>query len=249
MEKKYTKEDYEKHLAEEHRLSPISAYVKEIVYGGNDGIVTTFAVVAGFTGANAGTSTLSYSFMTVLLFGFANLFADGAAMGLGNFLSVRADQHLYKSIKAKERHEIKVDEKAERMETEFILKEQGFTPEQAKQLTDIYATNPDYWVKFMMNEEIQLPNPEKDNPLFKGIATFFSFLLFGFIPLIPYLFSQEPATAFLTACFFTLGALALIGVVRSKASNEPMLRAVAEVLAIGGTAATIAYLVGTFFQL
>jgi len=49
----YSKEDLEKHLKEEHRQSPFSEYLKEIVYGGADGIVTTFAVVAGFAGAGA----------------------------------------------------------------------------------------------------------------------------------------------------------------------------------------------------
>ncbi|MGB2731859.1 MAG: VIT1/CCC1 transporter family protein, partial [Microgenomates group bacterium] len=41
----------QKHLQDEHKLSAFSTYLKEIVYGGSDGIVTTFAVVAGFAGA------------------------------------------------------------------------------------------------------------------------------------------------------------------------------------------------------
>jgi vacuolar iron transporter family protein len=98
----YSKADLEKHRKEEHSSSPFSTYLKEIVYGGNDGIVTTFAVVAGFAGAQSDTNVATYSFLTVLLFGIANLFADGASMGLGNFLSLRSEQDLYKKEKAKE---------------------------------------------------------------------------------------------------------------------------------------------------
>lgn len=95
---KYDQKDYEGHLAEEHKRTPISEYLREIVYGGSDGIITTFAVVAGFTGAQSGNSTLvGGSFLTVLLFGFANLLADATSMGLGNFLSIRAEQGLRKS--------------------------------------------------------------------------------------------------------------------------------------------------------
>ena len=57
----------QQHLSQEHRISPFQTYLKEIVYGGNDGIVTTFAIVAGFAGANLAV-TSSLGFMTVLLF-------------------------------------------------------------------------------------------------------------------------------------------------------------------------------------
>ncbi len=91
------------HLEHEHQQSPFADYFKEVIYGGIDGIITTFAVVAGFSGAAiSNEATTQLSFMVVLLFGLANLFADGVSMGLGNFLSVRSDQDLYKSARQKE---------------------------------------------------------------------------------------------------------------------------------------------------
>ena len=95
------KETFENHLKTEHQSSPFSEYLEEGVYGGTDGIVTTFAVVAGFSGANLGEHTLNLSVITVLLFGVANLIADGAAMGLGNYLSVKSAKALYKNAYAK----------------------------------------------------------------------------------------------------------------------------------------------------
>lgn len=60
-------------------------YLRDLIYGANDGIITTFAVVAGVTGG-------SLSSRTVLIVGLANLLADGLSMGLGNYLSIRSHE-------------------------------------------------------------------------------------------------------------------------------------------------------------
>ena len=62
-------------------------YLRDIVYGAIDGIVTTFAVVAGVTGG-------SLSSRAVLIVGIANLFADGLSMGVGNYLSIRSHESM-----------------------------------------------------------------------------------------------------------------------------------------------------------
>lgn len=58
-------------------------YIRELIYGANDGIITTFAVVAGVAGGGL-------SLPVVLIIGAANLFADGLSMAAGNYLSIRA---------------------------------------------------------------------------------------------------------------------------------------------------------------
>jgi len=65
-------------------------YLKDLVYGANDGIITTFAVVAGVAGARLEPRI-------VLILGFANLLADGFSMGTSNFLSIRSDEALRRS--------------------------------------------------------------------------------------------------------------------------------------------------------
>ena len=61
------KEKYHEHLKNEHNISKFATNVKEIVYGGTDGIITTFAVVSGFSGANLGSHALDFSLITVLI--------------------------------------------------------------------------------------------------------------------------------------------------------------------------------------
>ena len=239
--------DIAKHLEEEHKITPLSAYLKEIVYGGNDGIITTFAVVAGFAGAQANIGP-SLPVFSVLIFGFANLFADGVSMALGNLLSIRSEQDVYANEKAKEMHEIKNNTEMERIESVQILITRGFTKPQAEQLISIYMANPKYWVDFMMNQELELPNPEKDNAFMMAFFTFVSFIFFGFIPLIPYVFFKGESL-FVASIFTTALALFLLGVLRWKISKQSFLRSVGEMLLLGGAAATVAYVVGTMFKI
>ncbi len=246
---RYTRRDLERHIAEEHRQSPFAEYLKEIVYGGNDGIVTTFAVVAGFAGAGAGVQLGELGYLTVLLFGLANLFADGASMGLGNFLAVRADQDQYRQHKLKEVNEIEHNPEMERAESVELLSEKGFTKEQAHQLVDIYATNKDYWADFMMRYELEMSSPEGENPWLNGIATFLAFISFGTIPLLPFIITPGDSNTFLYAIIATASALFLLGLLRWKVTKEAIFRTIGEILLVGGTSAAIAFFVGTFFRI
>lgn len=248
--KTLTKEQFDSHLAMEHSVSPISTYLKEIVYGGIDGIVTTFAVVAGFSGAMVSGFDPTLSTITVLLFGFANLFADATSMGLGNFLSVQAEQDVYRKERKKEMHEIEQNPEYEKAETMHMLTEKGFTSSQAQDLTTIFATNKEYWTEFMMQDELKMQNPLGDKPLLTAFVTALSFIIFGLIPLIPYIVLQSyGANPFFVSTFFTLVALVLLGLLRWKVTGQHFMRSVVETVLIGGISAGVAYAVGTLFRM
>lgn len=244
---RYTEKDLKEHLEKEHRQSPLATYLKEIVYGGNDGIITTFAVVAGFAGAEAGNPS-NLSVLTLFLFGFANLFADAVSMALGNFMSVRADQDVYRSAKEKELYEIENEPEMEKLETEFILKQKGFSEKDAKTLTEIYSRNKSYWLEFMMKDELGMTNPEGENPYFTALATFVSFIVFGLIPLLPYVITGRSQGVFIYSVGATFIALFLLGVLRWYVTGRKFIKSVSEVLLLGGLAATIAYTVGVVWQ-
>lgn len=249
MTTKYTDHTLQEHLIKEHRRSPFAVYLREIVYGGTDGIITTFAVVAGFAGAQANPSTSPLPFLTVLLFGFANLLADATSMGIGNFLSVRADKDLYQREKEKERHEIRSEPAMEKSETVHILLSKGFSRSDSEKITDLYSKNEQYWVEFMMRDELQMPSPEADNPLLTGVATFISFISFGIIPLLPYVLLQSSVLLFSYSIVATAGALLLLSIMRWQITRQTAIRAVFETVLLGGVSAAIAYLVGTLFRI
>lgn len=75
------------HVEPRTALGVAQHYIRDVVYGANDGVITTFAVVAGVTGG-----TLAP--VTVLVLGVANLLADGLSMGVGNYLGIRSDERV-----------------------------------------------------------------------------------------------------------------------------------------------------------
>lgn len=230
----------------------VATYFKEVIYGGIDGIVTTFAVVAGFAGAAlSGDDTLQLSFFVVLLFGLANLFADAASMGLGNFLSVRSEKDLYKVVRKSEQETIKTDEAEQVATTINLLKSSGFSEEQASVLAHTYKHNEEYWLDFIMHHKQEMTDPRGENEMFTGFATFVSFIVFGSIPLIPFMFvwGGDAATTFKFSAIGTFLALIALGLLKWKVVGANIRASLFEVVAVGGTAAVLAYLVGTFFAL
>ena len=233
-----------------HQQSAFADYFKEIIYGGIDGIVTTFAVVAGFSGAAlSNDTTTQVSFVIVLLFGLANLFADAASMGLGNFLSVRSEKDLYHSARRKERGLLQSQADQEERDTIRIMEEKGFSAEDAKTLANIYRHNEEYWLDFMMQHELEMADPRGEKEVFTGLATFFAFMVFGAVPLLPFMFSSEGTaeTAFVLSSIGTFFALVTLGLLKWRGIGARLTASLFEVVAVGGAAALIAFYVGTFF--
>jgi len=243
---------FKEHMDTEHPHSTFASYFKEIIYGGIDGIVTTFAVVAGFSGAAlSNETTTQLSFLVVLLFGFANLFADATSMGLGNFLSVRSEQDLYKTERDKETREVRENPDMEYEETVTIMMQKGFTEDDARTLASIYQKNEEYWVDFMMNHELEMPDPRDENPMLTGFATFFAFIVFGAIPLLPFMFlsTATAASAFELSIIGTFSALVVLGLLKWRVIGHSLWKSLFEVVTVGGVAAVIAFAVGSFFSI
>ena len=238
------------HQKERTLSTTFADYFKEVIYGGIDGIVTTFAVVSGFAGAALShESTTQLSFLVVLLFGLANLFADAASMGLGNFLSVRSEKDLYQAKRTAERTRLQTDPAQERIDTVRILQAKGFAPADAETLATLYQTNEEYWLDFMMQHEFELADPRGEQEVYTGLATFSSFMLFGAVPLLPFMLQDagDPATAFFYSSVGTFLALLLLGLLKWRVIGAKLAASLTEVVLVGGTAAVLAYLVGTFF--
>lgn len=240
-----------RHMQQRSRIgNTFAEYFKEVIYGGIDGIVTTFAVVSGAAGATlSGEGTSQVIFVSVLLFGLANLFADAASMGLGNFLSVRSEKDLYGVARRREQKGLQAEREVRSARTKEIMVERGFSTEDAATLANIYATNEEYWLDFLMQHDLEASDPRGENEVFTGLATFLSFMAFGAIPLLPFMLQHtgDPTTAFLYSSLGTFAALVLLGILKWRVIGAKFAASLFEVIAVGGTAAVLAYFVGTFF--
>jgi len=215
-------------------------WVQDFVYGGIDGAVTTFAVVAGVEGA-------SLSVSVVLILGFANLFADGFSMSVGKYLSDKSQLEYFEKIKKIEFSHLKSKTENEVQEVRDILKKYNFKGKDLDRATEIVTSHPEGWVDLMMRNEFNMTH-ENTNPMMGALVTFASFVLIGFIPLLSYVFKPvfnfSDSLAFLMACVFTLFALFVVGIVKSKFSMKNWFLSGLETAIMGGLAAAISYYVG-----
>ena len=235
------------HKSAEHRIGRVQEYLKQIVYGGNDGIVTTFSVVAGFAGFGAeGAATVGG--IAVLLFGLANLFADGTAMGLGEYLSSVSERDVYRGARERELDEIRSDPQSETAEAVQIMSGRGVPPEDAHAIAEIMVRNPQFMADFMMQYEIGVADPSGNGAVVRGLVTFTSFVMFGMAPLVPYfLFEPVPAT-FRLSVAATFSALVALGLLRWRVTTQGLGRSVGETVLVGSTCAAVAYAVGWAFR-
>lgn len=237
------------HQASEDRLhkvgkSPVKSYLAEFVYGGIDGSVTTFAVVAGATGAGL-------SVNTVLILGFANLFADGLSMSIGNYLSVKSEIQEYYRHKKVEYWEIDHMPEQEKDEIREIYAAKGFEGELLEKVVDTITAERERWVEVMMKEELDMTLPSA-SPVKTAAATFVSFFVVGLIPLFTYVIhAMSPLREnrlFLLSCILTSGAFLIIGWLKSNITQTNLWRSIAETLLLGGIAALVAYYVGDVLE-
>jgi VIT1/CCC1 family predicted Fe2+/Mn2+ transporter len=235
--------DIESHKKHVHGIGRLQENVRQIVYGGNDGIVTTFAVVAGFAGAGA-EGAAEIGTLAVILFGLANLFADATAMGLGEFLSSRSERDVYHATRNQELELISSEPNAERNEVIALLATRGLRGDDAEALANELCKHPELLADFMMSYEFGMANPEDSNPALNALFTFVAFMVFGVIPLIPYFLSDPQPETFLHSVIATALALLALGILRGGVTREGMARCIGETLLIGGTCALVAYVVG-----
>ena len=215
-------------------------YLKSFVYGGLDGIVTTFAVVAGVAGADLSTGL-------VLILGVANLIADGISMAFGDYLSTKAENEYMAAERVRETWETRNYPEGEKREMVELYMQKGIPEADAKSAVDILSKHEKPWVDIMMVEELGLVE-DNSSPVKNALVTFGSFTLFGAIPVIIYAVARYVSFfanhTFLLACIITGVTLFILGTLKIYFTRQPWYRAGTEMLILGGFAAAAAYGVG-----
>ena len=226
--------------APEHHLREQGQYVKSVIYGGLDGLITTFAVVAGVEGA-------SLSPGVVLILGSANLLADGLSMAIGDFLSTRSEQEYSRAERQREAWEVEHYPQGEKRELVEIYKAKGLSGEEAGAIVDIMARHKEAWVDIMMVEELGIFQNE-ESPLKNAVATFSSFSVFGLVPLLlplaGLLWPSLKAASFELSCLLTGVTLFTLGALKTRLTLRRWWKSGLEMLLVGGVAAAAAYGVG-----
>eukprot|EP01138_Halocafeteria_seosinensis_P006585 gb/GECG01006732.1/.p1 GENE.gb/GECG01006732.1/~~gb/GECG01006732.1/.p1 ORF type:complete len:326 (+),score=49.68 gb/GECG01006732.1/:1-978(+) len=236
-------------LAEESHGGAGSDVIKSIVFGGIDGSITVFAVVAAVRGSGLGVEVL-------MLMSIAALIGDAISMGFGDFLSSTAETDHVWVERAREKWEYENYPEGEKQEMVDIYIKKGFDPEDAKLIIDTYTKKPEYadaFIDHMMVEELGFMVPEKGalaTHAKEGLITFCSFVFFGSVPLWFYalLYFTDAHTnendLFGIACAATFVTLYGLGVVQGKLTGGNKIKSGLEMAITGALAAASAFVIG-----
>ncbi|MEN8799849.1 MAG: VIT1/CCC1 transporter family protein [Flavobacteriaceae bacterium] len=215
----------------------------EFVYGGIDGCVTTFAVVAGSVGAGLDSAI-------IIVLGFANLHADGFAMSVGAYLSSKSNKDNYQKHRQIEYQEIEEAPEDEREEIRQIYRAKGFSGDLLEKVVGVITSNKDRWVNDMMREELEMLDEDK-SPITIGAVTYVSFILIGLIPLVIYvidLYHPLGQNLFLISSILTALGFLIIGLLKAHVNQTAYWKGMVETVLLGGMAAMVAYFVGDLLQ-
>lgn len=217
---------------------PGRGVLRDAVYGAIDGAVTTFAIVAGVAGAGL-------SPFIIVALGIANVLADGFSMAAANYSGTKAELDNRHRLRTVEERHIRRYPEGERLEVREILAQKGLSGDVLTQATDAITQDRENWIALMLEGEYGLGGVDP-HPAVSAVTTFLAFLAAGSLPLVPFIIGLE--NAFTVSATVTMVTFFGIGAIKSHWSLSPWWRSAFETLLIGGTAATIAYVVGTLFH-
>jgi VIT1/CCC1 family predicted Fe2+/Mn2+ transporter len=239
-------------LREDHTAPAVRArlssarhsYLRDVIYGAIDGIVTTFAVVAGAAGAGL-------EDRIVIILGTANLIADGFSMSVSNLLGSRAEIQQHELARAEEQRQIRLYPEGEREEIRQIYAAKGLGGDALDAVVDALTSDRELWVRTMLTEELGFA-PEERSPLRAAAMTFLAFVAFGALPLLVFVAQSaaglDIATPFAWSAVLAAVAFFAVGTVKARFVEQAWWRAGLETLALGGAAAGLAYLVGILLE-
>ena len=234
MEHEHTVEAIGERLA----AGPRHNYLRDWIYGGIDGSVTTFAVVTGVVGA-------ALSPVVIVIMGFANLLADGFSMAASNFLGTKSEHDDMLRLATIEHRHIEVAPEGEREEVRQIFAAKGFDGADLERVVELITSDRDRWVRTMLTEEYGLPL-EPRSPWRAALMTFSAFIVCGVVPLVPFLF--RISNAFAISILLTGTVFFIIGSIKSRWSTIGWWRSGLSTLVVGGIAAALAYAVGVVLR-
>lgn len=232
---------------ENHHAHSSAKYIKNIIYGGMDGIITTFSIIAACFGANL---EIKY----IISMGVANLFADAFSMGFGDYLSSYFENRYILSEKKKELYELENNRDYEVNEMIDLYKKMGLSDTDSRHIVNILGKTEykEIFIDRMVDMELDLKVPEKDYKIQikkEGCVTFLAFFVFGLIPNLIYIISywseyKSYNNIFAIDCFITLLTMISLGYYQSKITKQPKILGTVILTINGLISTTIAFLIG-----
>lgn len=217
----------------------VSSFVREFIFGLEDGLITTLGIASGVGAAVTG----SY---TVILSSLSGMFAGAISMAAADYLSTKSQKEVIERQEDIEKDEMKNIPEKEREEIEIIYRKKGFGGKLLKQVVDKITSDKKIWLKTMMIEELGVMPQKAEPPKKLAMYMAFSFLIGGFLPLVPY-FLSIPKVALLPSVIIGMLTLFVTGAVKTFLTKRNWIKSGIEMTAIGFAVFLVTYLIGSLF--
>lgn len=212
--------------------------VREIVFGFNDGSISTLALLAGVTGGSLVEGQ-------ILIVGISGMIAGAISMAIGSYISSKSEIEHHKSEIERERIEIEEFPEIEREEIrQLYQKKADFTEEELNLIVNRITSNNEYWLDSMIKEELGLFEERFENPLKLGLIMLAAFIVGGLIPILPFFIFSHLQTSFITASIMTFSSLFIVGIWKTTFTEKYWLLSGLEMIFVGVLAAVIPYFIG-----
>jgi len=212
-------------------------FLRNVVYGFNDGLTANFGLVAGVIGATA-----TAQHQTVILAGVAGLIADALSMGSSGYLAAKSEAEVYAHEIAMERDEIAMMPEVERDELALIYQAKGMDKESAERLATQVMADPERMLAEQVQEELGIGTPHM-SPLREGWVTGTATAVGALIPVFPF-FIWQGTTAIVTAFAIAMLSHWFVGAARSVFTGRSVFRSGLDMFVVGLGVAVVGYFVG-----
>jgi VIT1/CCC1 family predicted Fe2+/Mn2+ transporter/rubrerythrin len=212
------------------------ASIREVVFGAQDGLVSTFAVVAGLAAAGVGP-------LVVLLGGAVSAMAGVLSMSIGTFLSSRAQRQLYERELDRERREISDHAGEEIAELIAALSARGMARADAAEVARRIGRHPDILLSALAIFELGLAPQRLGAPVRDALVMAVAFGVASIVPLLPFVLTQGLPALGVSAAL-TLGALFCVGVLKARVAGVSAVRSGIEVAVLAAASGLISFGLG-----
>ena len=210
--------------------------LREVVFGAQDGILSTVALVTSVAVAIGDGAT-------ILVAGLAAALAGMISMATGAYLGSRAEQDVQRAEIAREAQELEENPAEEFAELVVVLQREGRSFQEANDLASEIAQDKEAWLRTLVEKELGISAEETTSPVKDALVMGVSFVVAAMIPITPYLFLSG-WTAITVSILGSLAGLFVLGVGKGRlVSKSPVLQGL-EILGIGAVSAAIGFLLG-----
>jgi VIT1/CCC1 family predicted Fe2+/Mn2+ transporter len=226
-----------RHLADERKEAELLGEIREALFGMQDGLVSTLAVVST-VGAASGDR------FAVLIAGIASALAGVFSMAAGEYLSSKSQREIYIAQIENEREEVRDRPAEAEAEVAYMLEAEGLSEAAARRVAAELAREPTVLLKTMVEKELGLVIEEGPGPLQGAVVMGGSFGLASLVPIIPYLvlpIAIAPVASLVLCIVVVFG----IGVVKTRWTRRNPISSGLEVVALAAFAGIAGYLFGS----